>query len=220
MRAWGSGKRRLHTQEGGGAASTRGPGDGTEGACTTHSSQTLSLAPPEPLGADAFLPALTEELIWSPDIGETQLDVEFLMELLDPEELLGEGEPASPERQDPTVGRPEQQAGKLQGPSVELRRPLCLSPAGYYLTTWFGALHHIAHYQPEAGRAPQGLSSEARASLRQWHRRRTLHGQDRTGAQVTIRQTEVEGRAGLVAFLTQTPASPHRPTCLLRNHGQ
>ncbi|XP_053773843.1 ras and Rab interactor-like protein isoform X3 [Desmodus rotundus] len=93
----------------------------------------------EPLGADAFLPALTEELIWSPDIGETQLDVEFLMELLDPEELLGE--------------------------------------AGYYLTTWFGALHHIANYQPDAGRAPKGLSSEARASLRQWHRRRTLHRQ-------------------------------------------
>ncbi|XP_016044013.2 ras and Rab interactor-like protein isoform X4 [Erinaceus europaeus] len=91
----------------------------------------------EPLGADAFLPALTEELIWSPDLGETQLDVEFLMELLDPDELLGE--------------------------------------AGYYLTTWFGALHHIAHYQPEVGRAPQELSNEARASLRQWHRRRTLH---------------------------------------------
>ncbi|XP_073741216.1 ras and Rab interactor-like protein isoform X2 [Callorhinus ursinus] len=45
----------------------------------------------EPVGADAFLPALTEELIWSPHIGETQLDVEFLMELLDPEELRGEG---------------------------------------------------------------------------------------------------------------------------------
>ncbi|XP_052023371.1 ras and Rab interactor-like protein isoform X2 [Apodemus sylvaticus] len=91
----------------------------------------------EPLGADAFLPALTEELIWSPHIGETQLDVEFLMELLDPGELQGE--------------------------------------AGYYLTTWFGALYHIANYQPDTGRAPQELSSEARASLRQWHRRRTLH---------------------------------------------
>ncbi|XP_066099239.1 ras and Rab interactor-like protein isoform X2 [Saccopteryx bilineata] len=102
----------------------------------------------EALGADAFLPALTEELIWSPDIGETQLDVEFLMELLDPEELLGE--------------------------------------VGYYLTTWFGALHHIAHYQPEAGRAPQGLSSEASASLRQWHRRRTLHGQGCAGAQADL----------------------------------
>lgn len=99
----------------------------------------------EPLGADAFLPALTEELIWSPHIGETQLDVEFLMELLDPGELRGE--------------------------------------AGYYLTTWFGALYHIAHYQPDAGRAPQGLSSEARASLRQWHRRRTLHQQAQPTAQ-------------------------------------
>ncbi|XP_045148785.1 ras and Rab interactor-like protein [Echinops telfairi] len=102
----------------------------------------------EPQGADAFLPALTEELIWSPDLGETQLDVEFLMELLDPDELRGE--------------------------------------AGYYLTTWFGALHHIAHYQPEAGRAPQGLSSEARASLRQWHSRRTLHRQDRTSTQADL----------------------------------
>ncbi|ERE59792.1 ras and Rab interactor-like protein [Cricetulus griseus] len=104
--------------------------------------------PGEPLGADAFLPALTEELIWSPHIGETQLDVEFLMELLDPEELRGE--------------------------------------AGYYLTTWFGALYHIAHYQPDAGRTPQGLSSEARASLRQWHRRRTWHQQAQPTAQADL----------------------------------
>ncbi|XP_051018753.1 ras and Rab interactor-like protein [Acomys russatus] len=102
----------------------------------------------EPLGADAFLPALTEELIWSPHIGETQLDVEFLMELLDPEELRGE--------------------------------------AGYYLTTWFGALYHIAHYQPDAGRAPRRLSSEARDSLRQWHRRRTLHQQAQPTAQANL----------------------------------
>ncbi|KAM5236345.1 ras and Rab interactor-like protein [Ctenodactylus gundi] len=102
----------------------------------------------EPLGADAFLPALTEELIWSPHIGETQLDVEFLMELLDPEELQGE--------------------------------------AGYYLTTWFGALHHIAHYQPDAARAPKGLSSAASASLRQWHRRRTRHRQGQPGAQAAL----------------------------------
>lgn len=60
-------------------------------------------APPEPLGADAFLPALTEELIWSPHIGETQLDVEFLMELLDPDELRGEGELPPQKRQDPTA---------------------------------------------------------------------------------------------------------------------
>ncbi|XP_020834011.1 ras and Rab interactor-like protein isoform X2 [Phascolarctos cinereus] len=92
----------------------------------------------EPLGADDFLPALTEELLWSPDIEATQLDVEFLMEILDPAELLGE--------------------------------------TGYYLTTWFGALHHIAHFQPAvSGPAPKGLSYEARASIRLWQRRRTLH---------------------------------------------
>lgn len=60
--------------------------------CTPDKFMTCTLASLEPLGADAFLPALTEELIWSPHIGETQLDVEFLMELLDPEELQGEGE--------------------------------------------------------------------------------------------------------------------------------
>lgn len=110
--------------------------------------QSLSSPPLEPLGADAFLPALTEELIWSPDIGETQLDVEFLMELLDPDELRGE--------------------------------------AGYYLTTWFGALYHIAHYEPDTARAHKGLSSEVRASLRQWHRRRTLHRQSPSGDQAKL----------------------------------
>lgn len=68
---------------------------GPEAKCVCVLPQTLTTCPRsslEPLGADAFLPALTEELIWSPHIGETQLDVEFLMELLDPEELRGEGE--------------------------------------------------------------------------------------------------------------------------------
>lgn len=70
--------------------------------------------------------------------------------------------------------------------SPEGRDDLAFSPlAGYYLTTWFGALYHIAHYQPYSGRAPQGLSSEARDSLRQWHRRRTLHQQALPTAQVT-----------------------------------
>ncbi|XP_074133936.1 ras and Rab interactor-like protein isoform X4 [Sminthopsis crassicaudata] len=97
----------------------------------------------EPLGADDFLPALTEELLWSPDIEATQLDVEFLMEILDPAELLGE--------------------------------------TGYYLTSWFGALHHIAHFQPAAARLPpRSLSYEARASIRLWQRRRTLHASGRT----------------------------------------
>lgn len=167
------------------------------------------MASPEPQGADAFLPALTEELIWSPDIGETQLDVEFLMELLDPEELLGEGEPPSPERQDPTAGaglgvqtaspRSRRKGRRTQGPSgSQGSRESCanlsfLPLVGYYLTTWFGALHHIAHYQPEGGRSPRGLSSEASASLRQWHRRRTLQRPGRSGAQVTAGWTAGRG---------------------------
>lgn len=60
--------------------------------------------------------------------------------------------------------------------------------AGYYLTTWFGALYHIAHYEPDTARAHKGLSSEVRASLRQWHRRRTLHRESLSGDQVITPQ--------------------------------
>ncbi|XP_070627087.1 ras and Rab interactor-like protein isoform X4 [Bos indicus] len=130
----------------GAGASEARPVDATPHAPRPRAAATTAAT--EPLGADAFLPALTEELIWSPDIGETQLDVEFLMELLDPDELRGE--------------------------------------AGYYLTTWFGALYHIAHYEPDTARAHKGLSSEVRASLRQWHRRRTLHRQSPSGDQAKL----------------------------------
>lgn len=82
----------MHAQQGGRAASAHVPGIGWRCLHTPIRFKACPPAPPEPLGADAFLPALTEELIWSPHIGETQLDVEFLMELLDPDELRGEGE--------------------------------------------------------------------------------------------------------------------------------
>lgn len=90
-------------------------------------------------------------------------------------------------------------AGEPQGPSgSQGSRESCanlsfLPLVGYYLTTWFGALHHIAHYQPEGGRSPRGLSSEASASLRQWHRRRTLQRPGRSGAQVTAGWTAGRG---------------------------
>lgn len=100
----------------------------------------------------------------------------------------GRGDPAgAPSGPTASPGGRGWRGGHTAGPG-RADRPFP-SPAGYYLTTWFGALHHIAHYQPDAGRAPQGLSSEARASLRQWHSRRTLHRQDRQshdGAQVTV----------------------------------
>ncbi|KAL8219857.1 UNVERIFIED_CONTAM: hypothetical protein K2H54_035046, partial [Gekko kuhli] len=89
----------------------------------------------EPFGADDFLPVLTYVLL-SCDIVSVQLDVEYMMELMDPGQLQGEG--------------------------------------GYYLTTWFGVLYHIANFQPTAMVTRQ-ISIEAQRSIHQWHRRRTIH---------------------------------------------
>ncbi|XP_078064024.1 ras and Rab interactor 3-like, partial [Mustelus asterias] len=44
---------------------------------------------------------------------------------------------------------------------------------GYYLTTMFGALYHISNYQPR--HFTRQMSDEAKSSLHQWRRRRTLH---------------------------------------------
>nr|XP_060642848.1 ras and Rab interactor-like protein [Anolis sagrei ordinatus] len=89
----------------------------------------------EPFGADDFLPVLIYMLV-NCDIVSVQLDVEYMMELMDPSQLQGEG--------------------------------------GYYLTTWFGALFHIANFQPAAMITRQ-ISIEAQRSIHQWHRRRTIH---------------------------------------------
>ncbi|KAH0631548.1 hypothetical protein JD844_005921 [Phrynosoma platyrhinos] len=89
----------------------------------------------EPFGADDFLPVLIYMLV-NCDIVSVQLDVEYMMELMDPSQLQGEG--------------------------------------GYYLTTWFGALFHIANFQPAAMITRQ-ISIEAQHSIHQWHRRRTIH---------------------------------------------
>ncbi|XP_039768108.1 ras and Rab interactor-like protein [Ornithorhynchus anatinus] len=89
----------------------------------------------EPFGADDFLPVLTYVLVHSETITATQLDVEYMMELLDPSQLQGEG--------------------------------------GYYLTTWFGALYHIANFEPAM--VTRQISVEAQHSISQWQRRRTIH---------------------------------------------
>ncbi|XP_041035251.1 ras and Rab interactor 3-like [Carcharodon carcharias] len=44
---------------------------------------------------------------------------------------------------------------------------------GYYLVTMFGALYHISNFQPR--HITRQMSDEAKSSLRQWRRRRTLH---------------------------------------------
>ncbi|KAK1150729.1 ras and Rab interactor 2-like [Acipenser oxyrinchus oxyrinchus] len=48
-----------------------------------------------PLGADDFLPVLTYTLLHS-DISNLQLDVEYMMELLEPSQLQGRGGTISP----------------------------------------------------------------------------------------------------------------------------
>ncbi|XP_067115740.1 ras and Rab interactor 2-like isoform X1 [Osmerus mordax] len=83
-------------------------------------------------GADHFLPMLTYVLAQC-DMPQLDTEILYMMELLDPSLLHGEG--------------------------------------GYYLTSAYGAMALIKNFQEE--QAARVLSSEARDTLHQWHRRRT-----------------------------------------------
>ncbi|XP_063740298.1 ras and Rab interactor 2-like isoform X2 [Eleginops maclovinus] len=83
-------------------------------------------------GADDFLPMLTYVLAQC-DMPTLDTEIQYMMELLDPSLLQGEG--------------------------------------GYYLTSAYGAMALIKNFQEE--QAARVLSSEARNTLHQWHRRRT-----------------------------------------------
>ncbi|KAM6971887.1 ras and Rab interactor 2-like [Aplochiton taeniatus] len=83
-------------------------------------------------GADDFLPMLTYVLAQC-DMPQLDTEIQYMMELLDPSLLHGEG--------------------------------------GYYLTSAYGAIALIKNFQEE--QAARVLSSEARDTLHQWHRRRT-----------------------------------------------
>uniref|UniRef100_A0A3Q3RPY4 Ras and Rab interactor 2 n=1 Tax=Mastacembelus armatus TaxID=205130 RepID=A0A3Q3RPY4_9TELE len=83
-------------------------------------------------GADDFLPMLTY-VVAQCDMPQLETEIQYMMELLDPSLLQGEG--------------------------------------GYYLTSAYGAMALIKNFQEE--QAARVLSSEARNTLHQWHRRRT-----------------------------------------------
>ncbi|XP_037546399.1 ras and Rab interactor 2 [Nematolebias whitei] len=83
-------------------------------------------------GADDFLPMLTY-VVAQCDTPQLDAEIQYMMELLDPSLLQGEG--------------------------------------GYYLTSAYGAMALIKNFQEE--QAARVLSSEARNTLHQWHRRRT-----------------------------------------------
>lgn len=84
-------------------------------------------------GADDFLPMLTYVLA-QVDMPQLDNEILYMMELLDPTLLIGEG--------------------------------------GYYLTSAYGAMSLIKNFQEE--QAARVLSSEAKNTLCQWHRRRTM----------------------------------------------
>ncbi|KAK9962749.1 hypothetical protein ABG768_008101 [Culter alburnus] len=100
-----------------------------------YHSMNANAKPGTVFGADDFLPCLTWVLLRS-DVAILQVDTDYMMELLDPMQLQGEG--------------------------------------GYYLTSLYAALYYISSFQPRL--AKRQLSAEAHKSLSQWHRRRTLHG--------------------------------------------
>ncbi|CAM4556910.1 unnamed protein product [Leuciscus chuanchicus] len=100
-----------------------------------YHSMNANAKPGTVFGADDFLPCLTWVLLRS-DLSILQVDTDYMMELLDPMQLQGEG--------------------------------------GYYLTSLYAALFYISSFQPRL--AKRQLSAEAHQSLSQWHRRRTLHG--------------------------------------------
>ncbi|KAK7156911.1 hypothetical protein R3I94_006836 [Phoxinus phoxinus] len=100
-----------------------------------YHSMNANAKPGTVFGADDFLPCLTWVLLRS-DLAILQVDTDYMMELLDPMQLQGEG--------------------------------------GYYLTSLYAALFYISSFQPRL--AKRQLSAEAHQSLSQWHRRRTLHG--------------------------------------------
>ncbi|XP_059185643.1 LOW QUALITY PROTEIN: ras and Rab interactor 2-like [Centropristis striata] len=83
-------------------------------------------------GADDFLPMLTY-VVAQCDMPQLDTEIHYMMELLDPSLLQGEG--------------------------------------GYYLTSAYGAMALIKNFQEE--QAARVLSSEARNTLHQWHKRRT-----------------------------------------------
>ncbi|XP_029453686.1 ras and Rab interactor 3 isoform X2 [Rhinatrema bivittatum] len=123
--------------------------------------------PGKPYGADDFLPVLMYVLAHC-NLTELLVDVEYMMELMDPSLQLGEG--------------------------------------SYYLTTTYGALEHIKHYDKVT--VTRQLSVEVQDSIHRWERRRTLNKVrvSRSSVQdfITISLEEPESKARTLATRPDT----------------
>lgn len=117
-------------------------------------------------GADDFLPMLTYVLAQC-DMPQLDNDILYMMELLDPSLLNGEGEF---DKSSLTLALLEM-FGFFTIQSCEHCTSLWSYPGGYYLTSAYGAMSLIRNFQEE--QAARVLSSETRDTLHQWHRRRT-----------------------------------------------
>lgn len=113
-----------------------------------------------PYGADDFLPMLTYVLAQC-DLPQLDNEILYMMELLDPSLLQGEGS-SIVTFQENTFPLEDHRFG-------DSLPPLC--PGGYYLISVYGAMSLIKNFQED--QAAKVLSSEARDTLHQWHRRRT-----------------------------------------------
>lgn len=135
-------------------------------------------------GADDFLPVMMYVLARS-NLSALQMDVEYMMELMDPTLTLGEGLLTHTHIQH-TEWEYEHKCNRsfLKSWSCvsaqdlnEFVLPLCLG--SYYLTTTYGALEHIKTFDQQRS-ATRQLSREVQDSIHRWERRRTLN-QEQTG---------------------------------------
>lgn len=111
-------------------------------------------------GADDFLPMLTYVMAQC-DMPELDAEIQYMMELLDPSLLHGEG----------TVDKYWTPAEVFGYQMFECSNISHLTVGGYYLTSAYGAMSLIKNFQED--QAARVLSSETRNTLHQWHRRRT-----------------------------------------------
>lgn len=111
-------------------------------------------------GADDFLPVMMYVLARS-NLSALQMDVEYMMELMDPSLTLGEGMSTNWAMHQHMIWS-------------ETLCASCVCSGSYYLTTTYGALEHIKTFDQQRS-ATRQLSREVQDSIHRWERRRTLN---------------------------------------------
>ncbi|KAG5855661.1 hypothetical protein ANANG_G00051480 [Anguilla anguilla] len=163
-------------------------------------------------GADDFLPMLTYVLAQC-DMPQLDAEIQYMMELLDPSLLHGEGENRELLGSEEPCRPLSRQTGL---PIIPQKHFLW---GGYYLTSAYGAMSLIRNFQEE--QAARVLSSETRDTLHQWHRRRTaqrtIPSVDDFQNYLRVALQEVDSGCTAKTLLVQ-PYSTTEEVCLLCAH--